>query len=274
MALLSTGFIKNLKASGERTSSTLAVKITNRDSVSTMIRINGFYLTSTETKTEYVLDVLTIPPEGEVTNNYFAEFDAFQFQFLCNSDEVEISVWGKNPSGNLAEVYQVHSEQLFPMEAKEHIYVPNSNSNKVSIIDGGTNTLQGDVAVGLGPFGISVNSLTNRIYVANFWSNNVSVIDGESQTVIAKVAVNSNPLGVGVNPVTNRIYVTNRGSNNVSVIDGLANVVIDNILVGASPEGITVNPTTNRIYVTNQGNKVSVINGNTNTVIATVEVGG
>jgi YVTN family beta-propeller protein len=44
--------------------------------------------------------------------------------------------------------------------------------------------------------------------------------------------------------------------------------------VGSGPKGVAVNPTTNRIYVTNYySHNVSVINGGTNTVVATVPVG-
>ena len=43
---------------------------------------------------------------------------------------------------------------------------------------------------------------------------------------------------------------------------------------GGTPAGVAVNPTTNRIYVANQwSNNVSVIDGATNTVVATVPVG-
>jgi YVTN family beta-propeller protein len=45
--------------------------------------------------------------------------------------------------------------------------------------------------------------------------------------------------------------------------------------VGASPIAIAVNPVTNMVYVANfDGNTVSVIDGTTNTVVATPGVGG
>ena len=44
--------------------------------------------------------------------------------------------------------------------------------------------------------------------------------------------------------------------------------------MGNIPNGVAVNPTTNRIYVTNTADDtVSVIDGTTNTVIVTVNVG-
>ena len=77
--------------------------------------------------------------------------------------------------------------------------------------------------MGYYPYGVAVNSVTNRIYVANQCGSDptcasdgtVSVIDGASNTVIATVTVGSRPYGVAVNSVTNQIYVANICGNDV-----------------------------------------------------------
>jgi len=99
------------------------------------------------------------------------------------------------------------------------IYVANSGSNNVSVIDGASNTVVATVAVGSNPRGVAVNPTTNHIYVTDNFSSNVSVIDGASNTVVATVAVGMSPQGVAVNPNTNRIYVANWGDDTVSVIE-------------------------------------------------------
>jgi YVTN family beta-propeller protein len=78
----------------------------------------------------------------------------------------------------------------------------------VSVIDGASNTVVANVAVGTYPDGIDVNPNSNRIYVANR-NDIVSVIDGTSNTVVATVATGSWPNGAAVNPNASRIYVTN-----------------------------------------------------------------
>ncbi len=286
MALLTTGWIENTEVLGVRPSSTLAVRINNTEPVNAAVRINGFYWNGTN-KIEYVLDLLTLAPKEIAYSDYYAKFDNFEFQVITNTDAIEISAYGKDAAGNRSVSYSMLPAELFQMgmdgisgapgksipSALNRIYIPNSGSNQVTVIDETTNSLMGDVIVGAGPFGIGVNPLTNRIYVVNFVSNNVSVIDGNTNTLITTIIVGTNPVGVGVNPNTNRIYVTNRGSHNISVIDGFTHVVIATILVGTSPEGLTINSATNRIYITNHGsNTVSVINGSTHTVIATVDV--
>jgi len=109
------------------------------------------------------------------------------------------------------------------------IYIGNSGSDDVSVIDGATNTeidTDGNPAngvtpipVGSAPIGVHVNPITNRIYVANQNSDNVSVIDQASNTIIATVPVGDFPWGVGANPSTNRIYVANWLDDTVSVIE-------------------------------------------------------
>lgn len=286
MASLTTGLIKNAEVLGVRPSSTFSVKLTNADLISASIRISGCYWTGA-TKAEYVLDVLTLAP-GEVrAYDFFAQFDVIEFRFVTSSDSVEISAWGKDASGNRTVVHNMLPAELFSADregpagapgmtmpsALNHIYVLNYSTNTISVIDGQTDSLIGNIIVGTGPFGIGVNTVTNRIYVVNFGSNSVSVIDGATQAVITTITVGSYPVGVGINPSTNRIYVTNWGSHSVSVIDGFTHVVIATIPVGASPEGVNVNSATNRIYTTNHGsNNVSVIDGSTNSVIATVGI--
>jgi YVTN family beta-propeller protein len=135
-------------------------------------------------------------------------------------------------------------------------------------------TIVATVTVGSFPFGVAVNSATNRIYVTNATSSNVSVIDGATNTVVATVPVGNTPYQVDVNPSTNRIYVANSVSNDVSVINGATNTVVATVPVGSQPLSVAVNSTTNRIYSANFGSdNVSVIDGATNTVVAAVAVG-
>jgi YVTN family beta-propeller protein len=58
------------------------------------------------------------------------------------------------------------------------------------------------------------------------------------------------------------------------VIDGNSNTVVNTITVGDRPGFVAVNPNTNFIYVsTSTENTVTVIDGATNIIIATVPVG-
>ena len=64
------------------------------------------------------------------------------------------------------------------------IYVANSQSNNLSVIDGATNSVTATIPVGTSPSGVAVESQTNFIYVANAGNSqsgnpgNVTVING------------------------------------------------------------------------------------------------
>jgi YVTN family beta-propeller protein len=64
------------------------------------------------------------------------------------------------------------------------IYVANTHSNNVTIIDGKTNFVVAVVDSGEGPYSIAVNTVTNKIYVANRLSSKVTVIDGRTNRAV------------------------------------------------------------------------------------------
>ena len=155
------------------------------------------------------------------------------------------------------------------------VYVANTWSNNVSVVDPDSNSVVATVAVGTQPQGIAVNPASNRVYVTNTWANSVSVLDGASNLVIATVPVGENPDGVAVNPNTNRVYVANFADGTVSVIDGVTNQPAGPpVPVGVEPRGVAVDPAANRVYVANAGSdNVSVISGATGVVERVVPAG-
>jgi YVTN family beta-propeller protein len=178
------------------------------------------------------------------------------------------------------------------------VYVTNSGSNSVSVIDGKTDRVVATIPVGADPHGIAATyeedgniALDSNLllkfpytYVANTGSNTVSVIDGKTDRVVATIPVGSQPHGIIVSNTLGKVYVTNSGSNSVSVIDGKTNEVVASIPVGSNPEGLCQmfqNGTsagtaaiTTTIYVINTAsNSISAIDGKTNKVVATIPVG-
>ena len=142
------------------------------------------------------------------------------------------------------------------------IYVTNSESDNVTVIDGATNVTQ-TVGAGDDPTAVAANPVTNKVYVANRAGDNVTVIDGATNAT-QTVGAGAYPYGVAVNPVTNKVYVANYESNTVTVIDGATNDT-QAVAVGTNPRAVVVNPVTNKIYVTNSGSgTVTVIDGATN----------
>lgn len=182
--------------------------------------------------------------------------------------------------------------------AGSRVYVTNSGSNSVSVIETGKHTVV-PVAdpsnigstipyIGLGigktPWGIAVSTSGDKVYVANSGDNSVSVIDAASNTVSKNnVPVGGKkPYGIAVNPKKPRLYVTNYDDNSVAVIDtgndSFLTLVNLNGYSFNKPYGIAVDPAGNYVYVVNKGDgatlgTVSVIDAVNDKVIHSANVG-
>ena|SRR5688500_18385656 len=104
-----------------------------------------------------------------------------------------------------------------------------------------------------------------------------NALDGDAE-VIATLVADPRPTAVAVNSTTNRIYVALQGTgtgapSTVKVFSGADHALIATVPVGVNPSDILVNESTNKVYVVNNGNNVSVIDGLTNEVTATLAVG-
>jgi YVTN family beta-propeller protein len=163
----------------------------------------------------------------------------------------------------------------------DKIYVTNSGSDSVSLIDDYHNKLQADNITGLkNPSRIAVEVLLKgNVYVLNSPSfplnlnlnGNVSTISGFTDKKTSNnTLVGKNPYDIEISP-KDKIYVANHGERTVSVINGKNN---SKIAVGEGPYYIAINSNTNKIYVTNQyDGTVSVINGTTDKKEADIRVG-
>ena len=168
--------------------------------------------------------------------------------------------------------WEILGDPLKPNANK--IYVTNSESGTVSVIDAATNTVVATIPVGTVPFDIALNPDTNLVYVVNRDSDSISVIDGDTNTVVATIPVGDSPIAIAINPNTNTLYLLNEFLDKISVINGSTNTVVSTIDVGTGPVELGVNLSTNTIYVANQdSDTVSVINGSTNTVVDTIPLG-
>jgi YVTN family beta-propeller protein len=151
--------------------------------------------------------------------------------------------------------------------------------NTVTVIDGETNQIVDEIVTGLDfQIGLAVDEVRNLIYVATLDSG-VDVLDGETDKVITNIPLAGEPVYPGINTFTKSVYVSNQ-KGWLSVLDEDENNVVTTIQLGggpnvSEPEGVAVDPITDRIYVANfeSEGSVWVIDGRTNTLVATVPVG-
>jgi YVTN family beta-propeller protein len=159
----------------------------------------------------------------------------------------------------------------------ERIYVTNSGSDSVSIIDTNTNTLIGSPKVGISPTGIAYDPVNQRMYVANFGSRSVSLIDTRSMQAGISIQVGSGPQDIAYDPINGRMYVTLLDNKSISAIDTRSNTLVNqSIKVDFNPQAIAYDESNQKMYVTNSENNgtISAIDTKSNTLVgAPIEVG-
>ncbi|WP_275445962.1 exosporium glycoprotein BclB-related protein [Paenibacillus sp. ACRSA] len=115
MSFLSTGPIENNSVNGVRPTQSVTIRIDNRsDTVTSTIQLQGYYMTD-GSRILYVSESFDIAPNQVITNNYFANFDAFEFTFTTTAvvnDPVQVSVWGKSSTGSLVAAHRLVSSEL------------------------------------------------------------------------------------------------------------------------------------------------------------------
>ncbi len=150
--------------------------------------------------------------------------------------------------------------------ANGHVYVTDFGSGEVSILSG--TSVVGTAPVGSGPHSATVDSVNGYVYVTNLDSNTVSVLSGTS--VVGTVAVGTQPLASAADSANGYDYVENMGSASVSVLNGTS--LVTSIAVGSNPYFAAVDSTNGDVYVTNFGSStVSVLSGTS--TVGTVHVG-
>ena len=156
------------------------------------------------------------------------------------------------------------------------LYVANTDSDTVSVIDGTNKEIIEQFKVGHKPQDIAIHTQNDMAYISNSMSDTVSVIDLKNGNIKNITTKGNYPTGLAVNEKTNVIYVANTDSDTVSVINGTTNKLLNKtIKVGNGPTGIAVDTKNSLVYVTNYGDgTVSVINGTTNKLLnKTIKVG-
>jgi YVTN family beta-propeller protein len=154
-----------------------------------------------------------------------------------------------------------------------------SNEDTVVVADatsyGGPDYFNREIAVGAGPVGISISSLTDETFVACYFDNQVDVLGTPSEffSVQTSISTGSGPMDTCASSGS-YIFVSNSGDNTVSVIDASGYSLVATIDVGDHPVGLCYDPVQDVILVAcYETDEVWVIDASSFTVTDTVSVG-
>ena len=214
---------------------------------------------------------LALPQPG---GNHF-----FDMEFSVFSGESFALFADWNPEESVFDKYLFRPKMTVRKQGVEIknilLYVTNSGSDCVTVIDRQRDSVVATIAVDQSPMGIVASPDGDKIYVANSGSNNISVIDTGLNRVINTIAnFGHSPAELALSGDGLTLYTTNPNSDNISVIDTLSNIVTGWIYVGNNPADIVADQNSHKVYVVNKAsNSVSIVNVNTSTVENTVTVG-
>ena len=164
----------------------------------------------------------------------------------------------------------VSPAQMAVSPDRKSLYIANTGSNTVSVLNTDKNTVVKTIALPRRsrPIGVALSPSGRYLYTADGGANRVSVLNTRAGRVVTSVRVGTQPLGVAVAPDGKTVYAANSGSGDVSVIDARTNRVVRTIPTGRFPSGVAVTRDGAFVYVTNELSGITVINAGNGTVQA------
>jgi YVTN family beta-propeller protein len=160
------------------------------------------------------------------------------------------------------------------------LYVANSLSNTISVIDPYGYKILNTFQTSASPVGLSINKKTNKLYIANSTSNLITIIDTNTDAFIKTININDGPKHITIDDILNKVYVCTNTS--VVVLDGYTDQVlyiVDCRSYGGIPTKTVLDISLNRVFVlldyqSYNTNVISFIyfdgNANTNPSVSTI----
>lgn len=154
------------------------------------------------------------------------------------------------------------------------VYVANGSDSEIDVIH--NLTLKSRISVGGDPYGVAVNQLLGTVYMSLADVGGVLVIDPKTDAITTSTAFGAAGAGIAVDSVSGNVFTTNSVAapsvGQVGVL-GSAGNLLATVPVGNLPIGIDADLGSHLVFVANTGDDtLSVINGSTSTVTATVPV--
>jgi YVTN family beta-propeller protein len=194
-----------------------------------------------------------------------------------------ISVVDPTHGSDIADIAVPYAQQPYVVASSiavdpftDYLYVANSNTANVTIIDGTTNTVTGAISLGVSPYADVFDPANGDVYVADWTAGNLTVIDATTNRTDGGIRTGTDPGAMALDPANEKLFIANYGSANVTVVNTSTNTYVGAVPVGTHPDAIILNSVQDEIDVVNQNGatgNVTVIGGANDTVVGSVPVG-
>lgn len=175
-----------------------------------------------------------------------------------------------------------HVRQVLVDEAANKVYVSevggrgaNTNSSRIWVIDGATNTLERMIEVDGVLTGLALDRAGGRVFSTDMASNEVFVIDLASGQTTHRWPVGSeSAINVVFDAEGQRLFVTSQGTGDLTVMSATDGSVIRKVATGAGALSVAYNPDNGQVYVANrQAGTVTVVSAADYSVLANLPTG-
>jgi len=168
-------------------------------------------------------------------------------------------------------------------QKKQLVFVENSQSGEVSIIDVATNTVTGSIPIGLSPDEIVASPSGDVLYVSRIvrrddgrttGNGELVAIDPAARKVLWRMPLHGSPNHIAVAPDGKRVYVTIVSGPWTVIIDPAKHAVVDSVDVGTGPHDIDITRDGKTVYVgLIRGTDVTVFDAATRKVLRKIPFG-
>ena len=183
-------------------------------------------------------------------------------------EKVDKIFYSKTPSVNY------HGIALTPDETK--LFVSDSASQTVVVIDTSTHEIVNRIPVGRSPSEVKLSKDGKRVYVLQMFGSPMTIIDANTYRVMKTIDFSfvHAQMDFEFSPDERYFYAAEFDSNFVLVYDIQENKVVKVIDTGLDPLDMAITPDGRYIYVSEvTGDKISVVDTRTNTLIKSIGLG-
>jgi YVTN family beta-propeller protein len=151
------------------------------------------------------------------------------------------------------------------------LYVENTQSNSISVVDLGTNAIVTNLTLGKATFDVKLSEDQLTLYLTDMPSGTIIKINTTNYGLAGQI-----PTGVSVHDIANfngTLFVGDVFGGKILVINENGTVV-DTIKIGSGPQYIEVRPDGGVLYVANLWSPISVVDLKQNKMIKEIDTGG
>lgn len=170
---------------------------------------------------------------------------------------------------------QPASSSTIILDSKQNrVYVVNTDTHTVSVLDAATHQKIAEKPVGREPRTLAIDAREEKLFVANRWDNTISVLALKDLATLATLAVADEPCGIVCSPVEDLAIVASSGAAVLSFLDTGAHQIIARLPVPPHPRGLAMSADGQRLWVTHfLSGQVSVVDVPQRRVITALSTG-